>query len=204
MSVTESTRFAVLSLTLEGPTYSYAIAEELRRWPLDASIAPNRRAVYHAVEWLVAERLVSQSDEEPRMVAGGGSDLLAAVAVRGAPSRKLVEATELGHQRFREWLLSPVLTEDDVFWRVGAARLVDLPDVLKLLDDAERTWLTRLQDSASPNAAVLAERQPSWRVTKLAVLNAMRGRQLDGQAGVIRDVRALLADLQRGDSGMKP
>lgn len=204
MSVTESTRFAVLSLTLEGPTYSYAIAEELRRWPLDAAIAPNRRAVYHAVEWLVAERLVSLSDEEPRMVAGGGSDLLAAVAVRGAPSRKLVEATPLGAERFRNWLLSPILTEDDVFWRVGAARLVDLPDVLRLLDAAEGTWLARLQDSAGPNAAVLAERQPSWRITKLAVLNAMRGRQLDGQAGVIRDVRALLADLQRGDSGMKP
>lgn len=202
MGLTESTRFAVLSLTLEGPTYSYAIAEELRRWPLDAAIAPNRRAVYHAVEWLVAEHLVVQSDDEPRAVVGVDSAL--AATMRTAPVRKLVEATPVGLQRFREWLLSPILTEDDLFWRVGAARFVDLPELVRVLDTAERTWLSRLQDQATPNAAALAERQPSWRATKLAVLNAMRGKQLDGQAGVIRDVRSLLLDLHREATGVRP
>jgi DNA-binding PadR family transcriptional regulator len=192
MGVTESTRFAVLSLTLDGPTYSYAIAEELRRWPLDEAIAPNRRAVYHAVDWLVAEGMVVQSDDEVLLAADGAG---AIVAVRGAP-RKLVEATPLGVERFRAWLESPILEHDDLPWRVGSARLGDLPALIRLLDDAERTWLARLQDQATPNAAVLAERQRSWRLTRHAVLDVLRGKQLDGQVAVIRDVRALLSELR--------
>lgn len=202
MGLTESTRFAVLGLTLDGPTYSYAIAEEIRRWPLDEAIAPNRRAVYHAVDWLVAERFLGQSDEEVRLVAGVGGAAAAEVSMRGAPVRKLVAATPLGAQRFEEWLLSPIFTEHDLLWRIGAARLADLPALLRVIGDAERTWLTRLQDQATPNAAALAERQPSWRVTKLALLNAIRGKQLDGEAAVIRDVKALLSDVER-ETGLK-
>jgi DNA-binding PadR family transcriptional regulator len=201
VGLTESTRFAVLGLTLDGPTYSYAIAEEIRRWPLDEEIAPNRRAVYHAVDWLVTERFLAQSDEELRMVAGIGGGV-ADVAMRGAPVRKLVAATPLGAERFKDWLLSPIVTEQDLLWRVGAARLADVPTLLRVISAAEQTWLSRLQDQATPNAAALAGRQPSWRATKLALLNAIRGKQLDGEAGVIRDVKALLADVQR-ESGLK-
>lgn len=200
MGLTESTRFAVLGLTLDGPTYSYAIAEEIRRWPLDVAVAPNRRAVYHAVDWLVAERFLAQSDEEVRMVAGG--DGMAEISMRGAPVRKLVEATPLGARRFEDWLLSPILTEHDLLWRVGAARLVDIPALLRVVAAAEQTWLSRLQDQATPNAAALAERQPSWKATKLALLSAIRGKELDGEAGVIRDVKALLTDVQR-ETGLK-
>lgn len=200
MGLTESTRFAVLGLTLDGPTYSYAIAEEIRRWPLGPEIAPNRRAVYHAVDWLVAEQFLAQSDEEVRLVAGVGGGV-AEVSMRGAPVRKLVEATPLGAQRFEEWLLGPIATEHDLLWRVGAARLADVPALLRVISAAEQQWLTRLQDQATPNAAALAGRQPSWKATKLALLNAIRSKQLDGEAGVIRDVKALLTDVQR-ESGL--
>jgi DNA-binding PadR family transcriptional regulator len=200
MGVTDSTRFAVLGLTLDGPSYSYAIAEELRRWPLDPAIAPNRRAVYHAVDWLEAEGLVVIQPDAPLLAAGHSQQV--AVGARGAPSRKLVRASRLGIARFEEWLSSPILTEDDIFWRVGAARLEDLPVLLRVLDAAERTWLARLQDQAAPNAIALADRQPSWRVAKFAVLSVIRAKQLDGQAAVIRDLRALLSDLGR-DSEMR-
>jgi hypothetical protein len=181
-----------LSLTLDGPTYSYAIAEELRRWPLDPDVAPNRRAVYHAVDWLVAEKMVVQSDDEMPMAATG-TDVV--VGVRGAP-RKLVEATPLGVRCFESWLSSPITSEGDLPWRVGAARRSDLPDLIRLLDLAERTWLARVQDQATPTAAALAERQTSWSATRLAVLHVLRGKQLDGHLGVMRDVRALLDELK--------
>lgn len=80
----------------------------------------------------------------------------------------------------------------------------DLPLLLRLLDSAERTWLSRVQDQATPNAAVLAERQPSWRATRHAVLNVLRAKQLDGQLAVIRDVRALLSELRLEGRRVEP
>jgi DNA-binding PadR family transcriptional regulator len=203
VGVAESTRHAVLGLAVQGPTYAYAIAEEMRRWPLADDIRPNRRAVYHAVDRLVDEGLVeprdATADDLRRLASAPTTDGSAALdtSIRSAPIRKLIEATSVGEDRFVEWLRSPLLTEDEVFWRLGAARRQDVPILIRVLEEAERTWFARLQEQMTPDVSSFAARGASWKAMKSALLGTAKSKQLEGQAAVLRELSALLTDLQR-------
>jgi DNA-binding PadR family transcriptional regulator len=185
MGLTESTRFAVLGLAVDGPTHAYAIAEEIGRWQLDAAVVPDRRAIYHAVRWLDQNGWLASAEEQGIAMSGG------TVAV-GAPPRKPVVATPKGIGRFTDWLGSPITATEEIVWRVGAARRSDFPDLIRVLQAAEMRWIERLRDEAVPNAAA---RQPSWPSTRLMTLATMRTTRLAGEASLIRETRILLSRL---------
>jgi DNA-binding PadR family transcriptional regulator len=191
LAVAESVRFGVLGLIVPGPTYAYAIAEEVRRWPMDPAIVPARRNVYHAVNWLVSEGFAAQVEEGVMSEAAAAGGALA-VAGSAAP-RKLIDATDAGKEAFDRWIASPLKTFEDLIWRLGTAQVAQLPALATVLRAAEHDAYTSL--GAVPGVAL--ESIPSaWSAsTKFSLLRLLLNRQLGGQATLLGDFARLLIEL---------
>jgi hypothetical protein len=179
----------VLGLIVPGPTYAYAIAEEVRRWPMDPAAAPARRNVYHAVTWLVGERFAAQVEDAMAEVPGGG---VLAVAGSAAP-RKLIVATDAGKEAFGAWFASPLRTFEDLIWRLGTAQADQLPVLATVLRAAERDAYASL---GTVSGAALESLPGAWSSsTKFSLLRLLLTRQLGGDATLFGDFARLLMEL---------
>jgi DNA-binding PadR family transcriptional regulator len=189
VALAESVRYGVLGLIVPGPTYAYAIAEEVRRWPMDPAVAPARRNVYHAVNWLVSEGFVAQVESVEREAAGAG---VLALAGSAAP-RKLIGATDAGKHAFDRWMASPLSTSEELLWRLGTARADQLPTLAEVLRSAEHDAYSAL--GALPGAE-LESIPTAWSAsTKFVLLRLLLHRQLGTQVALFGDFARLLLEL---------
>jgi DNA-binding PadR family transcriptional regulator len=194
----ESTRYAVLGLIVRESTYGYAVAEELRRWPVDEGRAPTERAIYRALDWLTSEGFIEPHEptvvDIERLATNRAGRSAAENAARTALIRRIYAATPDGERRFDEWLRSPITSEEELWWRLGASRPCDLPALIAAFRQAEDTWLGRLQAQPSPAVDSILTRS-SWAATRAALLGTFRAEQLGGQLQLVRQLLEILEAL---------
>jgi PadR family transcriptional regulator AphA len=94
------TDWVVLGLVVEEPRHGFAVAQELRASSgLGKVWTVHRPLVYRAIDRLKELGFVTTGQTEPG---------------RQGPDRRLLESTELGRRRLREWLDEPVNHPRDV------------------------------------------------------------------------------------------
>jgi DNA-binding PadR family transcriptional regulator len=181
--VSESTRYAVLGLVARQPTHGYAVFDQIRRWPLDPALIPERFTIYRALRRLSDDHLIEARDAEP----GRGPEHVV---------RTTYGATAEGERCLEDWLRSPPTTYEDLCMRIGAARREDLPLIVEFVAAAERACLARLQDLRMPAVESLAARGAPWEHVSTVLLGRLEAAEVAGRSKVLRDLRRTLATLQ--------
>lgn len=199
--MTETTRYAVLGVILQkGSTHGYAVAEEFRRWRLGPEVEPNERAIYRALDWLIGEGFAREVEDDviidlQRMAQTGSGVHIA--KLRAARVRRPCAATEIGAARFDEWLRSPLVTEIDLGFRLGAARQEDLPVLLDVVQEAEGRWAQRLNDEPMTDVRALREASTPWPASRATLMATWRSDELMGHTHALGNLRQYLEELTR-------
>jgi DNA-binding PadR family transcriptional regulator len=182
-SVSESTRYTVLGLVVRRPTYGYALAELLRRWPLPEGHAPPARAIYKALRSLSDEHLIEPQDSALDREPDG-------------PSRRRYGATPEGERRFEQWLAAPSQTFAELCLRIGTARRTDLPVLIEIVQQAEHQLLARHRDLRTPEVETLIAKGASWELIVAALLAKIEYSEIAARSAVLRDLRRALEDVR--------
>jgi DNA-binding PadR family transcriptional regulator len=172
--MSEATRLTVLGMVRRRPhSYGYSIVDEVSRWSAPEGVAPSVRAVYKALEAL------------------RDGELIAPVATTDATSvqRRRYVATQLGEERYDDWLRSPAGSFADLFRRLGSARHSDLPVLIELVRAAEHGFVTLAQDLQPTEPASLVDGGASWGDVSAAILQATEWNENAARAGFLRNVR---------------
>jgi DNA-binding PadR family transcriptional regulator len=178
--VAESTRYAVLGLLAQRPSYGYALVESLARWPLDDVVGvPRQRSIYRALETLHKAGLIAPQqlphDREP-----------------DGPNRERYGATAAGQEQLAAWLRAKPESFGDLCMRILAARREDLPIILAAVASVEQDCLARLQEVQVPDAAALAARGSSWPAVTAVLLQLVEAGEIASHLGLLREIRRVL------------
>ncbi len=175
-------RRAVLGLVARQPNHGYGVYDQIRRWPLERTLIPERTAIYRALTHLAEQQLVQPLD----CVSGGGPEHII---------RTTYGITEEGERRHEEWLRSPPTTYEDLCMRIVAARRQDVPLLVGFLSAAEDACLARLQELRMPAVETLDARGAPWEHISTVLLGRMEAAELAGRSKALRDLRRTLAAL---------
>ncbi len=181
--MSESTRYTVLGLVVRRPTYGYALAELLRRWPLPDGLAPPPRSIYKALRSLSDEQLIEPQDSALDREPDG-------------PSRRRYGATPEGERRFAQWLASPSQTFPELCLRIGTARRTDLPVLIEAVRQAEHQLLARHRDLRTPEVETLIAKGASWELVVAALLAKIEYSEVAARSAMLRDLRRALEDVR--------
>lgn len=181
--MSESTRYTVLGLVVRRPTYGYALAELLRRWPLSEGLAPPPRSIYKALRSLSDEHLIEPQDSALDREPDG-------------PSRRRYGATPEGEERFEQWLARPSQTFSELCLRIGTARRKDVPVLIDIVRQAEHQLLARHRDQRTPEVETLIAQGASWELIAAALLSKIEYSQIAARSAVLRDLRRALEDVR--------
>jgi DNA-binding PadR family transcriptional regulator len=181
--VSESTRYTVLGLVARRPTYGYALAELLSRWPLSDGLAPPRRSIYKALRSLSEEHLIEPQDSAIDREPDG-------------PSRRRYGATPEGERRFEEWLERPSQTFAELCLRIGTARRKDVPVLIDIVRQAEHQLLARHRELRTPEVETLISQGASWELVAAALLAKIEYSEIAARSAVLRDLRRALEDVR--------
>jgi DNA-binding PadR family transcriptional regulator len=175
-------RHAVLGLVAREPTHPYGLFDQIRRWPFEGSVIPERTAIYRAVTHLERAGLV----ESVSVDRGLGSDHL---------QRTTYGITAKGVERLREWLRSPPTTYEDLCLRLVAHRREDVPLVIGFLSEAEAACLARLEGLRMPEIETLVRRDVPWEHVGVVLAGTVEASEVAGRWKALRDLRRTLEDL---------
>jgi DNA-binding PadR family transcriptional regulator len=176
-------RNAVLGLVARGPSHPYGLFDQIRRWPFESAVIPERRAIYRAVAHLEQDGLIRSVSVDP----GLGSDHL---------QRTTYGVTEKGIAQLREWLSSPPATYEDLCLRLVAHRREDVPLVIGFLREAEAACLARLEGLRMPEIEALVRRNVPWEYVGVVLAGTVEANEAAGRWKVLREMRRTLEDLQ--------
>jgi DNA-binding PadR family transcriptional regulator len=175
-------RRAVLGLVARQPTHGYGLYDQIRRWPLERALIPERTAIYRALTHLADQALVEPLGSAP----GNGPEHII---------RTTYGITAEGEHRHEEWLRSPPATYEDLCMRIVAARRQDVPLLVGFLTAAEDACLARLQELRMPAVETLDARGAPWEHISTVLLGRMEAAELAGRSKALRDLRRTLAAL---------
>jgi DNA-binding PadR family transcriptional regulator len=187
-------RYGVLGLIIQRPIHAYGVFQELRKWPLE--MAPTRSLVYVAVDRLAERHLIEDVSATANLALAVGSHVVE------RPLRKTHRVTDAGREEFEEWMASPLSSEQEIIWRIGAAQRSHLPGLVRLLRDTESGWYEKL----AKEAAIELDRLGSaWTMsTKLGLMQVAKAKHFAARAAHSGELASLLKELDaetpRGDS----
>jgi DNA-binding PadR family transcriptional regulator len=172
-----SVRMAVLGLVIERPGYGYDLAQRLEercgawRW--------NSTGVYGALSTLEREGHVKGRD-------------MAGEARRPGAQRAIFDATDIGREHFRAWMLAlsePAPVRQDLDLKLALATPELLPEMIELTRVQEQQCMDALQlltSKAKPPAGI-----GSWHEAALVLERNREIRQLRGRIEWLEEVRAI-------------
>jgi DNA-binding PadR family transcriptional regulator len=163
--------------------HGYGVYDQIRRWPLDRSLIPERTAIYRAVSRLARDGLIESVSVGP----SEGSDHV---------HRTTWRVTSEGERRHREWLQSPPTTYEDLCLRLVAHRREDVPLVIEFLTAAEAACLARLEELKMPAVETLYARDVPWGHVAMLLGGKVEAGQVAGRWRVLRDLRRSLTALE--------
>lgn len=197
-----SVKYAVLGLLVQRRGYGYDLVQRFEEqvgpaWRLNAG------AVYVALDKLQQEGLVrpvaAAGDERPRPARRRTS--------RGAP-RVVYEATRRGVERFDAWMsdgctMAPLRQE--LHLKLALSRPANLPRLIELTYEQERSCLDRLEQHAGERAAddLLAADEP-WREVASAMLREAEVAHLQATVEWLRRIRAAMRWVQERPGALEP
>lgn len=179
--MSSSTKWIVLALVAQRPSYGYALTQQLTEWAVDPeSESLNGSSIYQALTRLRQMGLV-EPHRSPAPVS----------AERGNP-RMLYAITDAGRERLDGWFAESPTSYYELRARIGLAR----PDHLHLLIDfvsqAERACLARLGERRPPAVHELARSLEPWEALSARLIGRLTASELAGRARWLADVRSEL------------
>jgi DNA-binding PadR family transcriptional regulator len=162
-----STRHVVLGLLVERPGYGYDLQRRI-----DARLGflgLSESAVYKILERLECEGWIEETGQ--RRVGA---------TRRGAP-RVMYRATELGRERFKDWMAAPcerAVLRDELQAKLNVAEPEDLPELLAVAETQGQQCLTELAALQRPALAHAAEPDVPWHDAATMMVDDFRLRSL--------------------------
>jgi DNA-binding PadR family transcriptional regulator len=146
-----STKHVVLGLLVERPGYGYELQQRLDSRLGFLGLSEN--VVYKTLERLEQDGWIEES-----------GDKRAGRTRRGAP-RVIYRATQLGRERFKEWIATPserAVLRDELQAKLVVVKPDYLPQLLDVAEMQERECLAELNALRHPSLAQAASPAVSW------------------------------------------
>lgn len=188
--MSSSTKWIVLALVAQRPSYGYALTQQLTEWAVDPeSESLNGSSIYQALTRLRQLGLV-----EPHRSSQPVD------TERGNP-RMLYAITAAGRERLDEWFAESPTSYYELRARIGLARPEHLHLLLDFVSQAERACLARLGDRRSPTVQELSETLEPWEALAARLIGRLTAAELAGRARWLADIRSeLLAVRDQSES----